>query len=113
MGSVARAHLLTYPILPQRDLDLESDANKLEAKAKHLAEKEAAEAKAAERVKDEEEKARAEMALGIVFPLAQLQRECPRGMNPAAKEAHLSDEDFHIAFEMSKQDFSELPKWKQ
>jgi hypothetical protein len=37
----------------------------------------------------------------------------PAGVDPAKREAYLSDEEFLASLKMTKADFAKLPKWKQ
>ncbi|XP_072858928.2 villin-like protein [Pogona vitticeps] len=39
--------------------------------------------------------------------------ELPEGLDPTKKEYYLSDEDFHDIFGKSKEEFYQMPKWKQ
>lgn len=39
--------------------------------------------------------------------------ELPEGVDPLKKEYYLSDEDFHDIFGKSKEEFYQMPKWKQ
>ncbi|NWS68532.1 VILI protein, partial [Crotophaga sulcirostris] len=52
-----------------------------------------------------------------IFPLDVLvntaAEDLPRGVDPSRKEYHLSDQDFEVAFGMSRSAFSNLPLWKQ
>ena len=49
-----------------------------------------------------------------MYPLEALQgSELPPGVNPGAKEQHLSDDEFFSVFGKSKADFAALPKWKR
>ncbi|XP_069770584.1 supervillin a isoform X2 [Narcine bancroftii] len=48
------------------------------------------------------------------YPLAELQaRPLPEGVDPLKLEIYLTDEDFQIALEMTREEFSDLPSWKQ
>jgi hypothetical protein len=47
------------------------------------------------------------------YDLATLQAGCPADIDPTAKHLALSDADFEASFQMSKDDFATLPKWKQ
>lgn len=47
------------------------------------------------------------------YPLAQLQKECPEGVNPSRKQEYLSPEEFQAAFGMDIDKFRELKDWKQ
>ncbi|XP_038159441.1 advillin [Cyprinodon tularosa] len=51
------------------------------------------------------------------FPLDLLvnkqTEELPEGVDPSAKEKHLSDDDFSSVFSMTKDEFAGLPQWKQ
>ncbi|KGL77756.1 Villin-1 [Tinamus guttatus] len=52
-----------------------------------------------------------------IFPLDVLQNtsaeDLPRGVDPSRKEEHLSEQDFQVAFGMSRSAFNALPLWKQ
>uniref|UniRef100_A0A8D0GBU9 Supervillin n=1 Tax=Sphenodon punctatus TaxID=8508 RepID=A0A8D0GBU9_SPHPU len=49
-----------------------------------------------------------------VYPLADLlARPLPEGVDPLKLEIYLSDADFEIALEMSREEYSALPSWKQ
>ncbi|KAG7494273.1 advillin-like [Solea senegalensis] len=43
----------------------------------------------------------------------KLPTELPEGVDPTQKERHLSDEDFSSVFGITKDDFAQLPRWKQ
>ncbi|CAB1459286.1 unnamed protein product [Pleuronectes platessa] len=45
--------------------------------------------------------------------LNKLPNELPEGVDPTKKEKHLSDSDFDSVFGISKDDFAQLPQWKQ
>ncbi|XP_060925962.1 advillin isoform X2 [Limanda limanda] len=45
--------------------------------------------------------------------LNKLPNELPEGVDPTKKEKHLSDSDFSSVFGISKDDFAQLPQWKQ
>ena len=47
------------------------------------------------------------------FPLSELQKSCPEGVNPAAKQDYLSPDDFQAAFGMDKAAFDALKDWKK
>ncbi|XP_078089655.1 supervillin a [Mustelus asterias] len=48
------------------------------------------------------------------YPLAELQaRPLPEGVDPLKLEIYLTDEDFQEALEMTREEFSILPSWKQ
>ncbi|XP_072110052.1 supervillin a isoform X18 [Mobula birostris] len=48
------------------------------------------------------------------YPLAELQaRPLPEGVDPLKLEIYLTDEDFQKALEMTREEFSVLPSWKQ
>ncbi|XP_041039391.1 supervillin a isoform X2 [Carcharodon carcharias] len=48
------------------------------------------------------------------YPLAELQaRPLPEGVDPLKLEIYLTDEDFQKALEMTREEFSILPSWKQ
>ncbi|XP_072524581.1 supervillin isoform X2 [Salminus brasiliensis] len=48
------------------------------------------------------------------YPLAALQsRPLPHGVDPLRLEIYLSDEDFEIALEMTREEYEALPGWKQ
>ncbi|KAM7176400.1 supervillin isoform 11-T11 [Macrochelys suwanniensis] len=49
-----------------------------------------------------------------VYPLAELlARPLPEGVDPLKLEIYLSDEDFEIALEMTRDEYNTLPSWKQ
>ncbi|XP_018418939.1 PREDICTED: supervillin [Nanorana parkeri] len=49
-----------------------------------------------------------------IYPLAELlARPLPEGVDPLNLEMYLSDKDFEIALEMTREDYSILPSWKQ
>ncbi|XP_063270633.1 supervillin isoform X5 [Prinia subflava] len=49
-----------------------------------------------------------------VYPLADLlARPLPEGVDPLKLEIYLSDEDFEVALEMTRQEYNALPSWKQ
>ncbi|CAH2282190.1 supervillin isoform X3 [Pelobates cultripes] len=49
-----------------------------------------------------------------IYPLEQLlARPLPEGVDPLKLEMYLSDNDFEIALEMSRDEYSTLPSWKQ
>ncbi|XP_075000102.1 supervillin isoform X1 [Calonectris borealis] len=49
-----------------------------------------------------------------VYPLADLlARPLPEGVDPLKLEIYLSDEDFEVALEMTREEYSALPSWKQ
>ncbi|KAM9022548.1 supervillin isoform 18-T18 [Ara ararauna] len=49
-----------------------------------------------------------------VYPLADLlARPLPEGVDPLKLEIYLSDEDFEIALEMTREEYNALPSWKQ
>lgn len=45
--------------------------------------------------------------------LANAEKALPPDVNPAVKEAHLTDEDFEVHFKMDRESFGALPQWKQ
>ncbi|XP_062255171.1 advillin [Platichthys flesus] len=45
--------------------------------------------------------------------LNKLPNELPEGVDPTKKEKYLSDSDFDSVFGISKDDFAQLPQWKQ
>uniref|UniRef100_A0A8C2ZSE4 Supervillin n=1 Tax=Cyclopterus lumpus TaxID=8103 RepID=A0A8C2ZSE4_CYCLU len=48
------------------------------------------------------------------FPLAQLQaRPLPEGVDPLRLEVYLSDQDFEVTLEMTREEYEGLPAWKQ
>uniref|UniRef100_A0A674NP97 Supervillin a n=1 Tax=Takifugu rubripes TaxID=31033 RepID=A0A674NP97_TAKRU len=48
------------------------------------------------------------------YPLAELlARPLPEGVDPLRLEVYLTDEDFETALEMSREEYSSLPGWKQ
>ncbi|XP_043546515.1 supervillin a isoform X5 [Chiloscyllium plagiosum] len=48
------------------------------------------------------------------YPLAELQaRPLPEGVDPLKLEIYLTDEDFQKTLEMTREEFSVLPSWKQ
>ncbi|XP_067870439.1 supervillin a isoform X1 [Heterodontus francisci] len=48
------------------------------------------------------------------YPLSELQaRPLPEGVDPLKLEIYLTDEDFQKALEMTREEFSVLPSWKQ
>ncbi len=51
-----------------------------------------------------------------IYDLATLQargEDLPASVDPRKKEQHLSDDDFEGHFGMCKEEFSNLPNWKQ
>ncbi|XP_041264299.1 supervillin isoform X14 [Onychostruthus taczanowskii] len=49
-----------------------------------------------------------------VYPLADLlARPLPEGVDPLKLEIYLSDQDFEIALEMTREEYNALPSWKQ
>ncbi|XP_075068122.1 supervillin isoform X2 [Mixophyes fleayi] len=49
-----------------------------------------------------------------IYPLAELlARPLPEGVDPLKLEIYLSDKDFEIALEMTREDYDTLPSWKQ
>ncbi|XP_077347185.1 supervillin isoform X9 [Lithobates pipiens] len=49
-----------------------------------------------------------------IYPLAELlARPLPEGVDPLNLELYLSDKDFEIALEMTREEYSILPSWKQ
>ncbi|XP_074723173.1 supervillin isoform X14 [Strix uralensis] len=49
-----------------------------------------------------------------VYPLADLlARPLPEGVDPLKLEIYLSEEDFEVALEMTREEYSALPSWKQ
>lgn len=48
-----------------------------------------------------------------IFSIAELKAGAPPGVDPRAKERHLSDGDFGTIFGMSKGEFAALKAWKQ
>ncbi|KAG8573570.1 hypothetical protein GDO81_012457 [Engystomops pustulosus] len=49
-----------------------------------------------------------------IYPLAELlARPLPEGVDPLNLEIYLSDKDFEIALEMSREEYNTLPSWKQ
>ncbi|KAM4026682.1 supervillin isoform 4-T4 [Anomaloglossus baeobatrachus] len=49
-----------------------------------------------------------------IYPLAELlARPLPEGVDPLKLEIYLSDKDFEIALEMSREEYATLPSWKQ
>jgi len=48
-----------------------------------------------------------------IYPLEQLQKECPAGVAAHKKQDYLSPEDFQKTFGMDKDAFYELKDWKQ
>ncbi|KYO46850.1 supervillin isoform B [Alligator mississippiensis] len=49
-----------------------------------------------------------------VYPLADLlARPLPEGADPLKLEIYLSDEDFEVALEMTREEYNALPSWKQ
>ncbi|XP_031795640.1 supervillin isoform X7 [Sarcophilus harrisii] len=49
-----------------------------------------------------------------VYPLADLlARPLPEGVDPLKLEIYLTDEDFEIALEMTREEYNMLPSWKQ
>lgn len=49
-----------------------------------------------------------------IYPLAELlARPLPEGVDPLNLELYLSDKDFEIALEMTREEYSMLPSWKQ
>ncbi|XP_073533702.1 supervillin isoform X3 [Phyllobates terribilis] len=49
-----------------------------------------------------------------IYPLAELlARPLPEGVDPLKLEIYLSDKDFEIALEMSREEYTTLPSWKQ
>ena len=51
---------------------------------------------------------------GLVYSVEQLQiGKCPAGIDMARREQYLSDAEFNSTFNMSKDKFDALPKWKR
>ncbi|KAM6281356.1 supervillin isoform 3-T3 [Porphyrio hochstetteri] len=49
-----------------------------------------------------------------VYPLAELvARPLPEGVDPLKLEIYLSEEDFEVALEMTREEYNALPSWKQ
>ncbi|XP_043823189.1 supervillin isoform X17 [Dromiciops gliroides] len=49
-----------------------------------------------------------------VYPLADLlARPLPEGVDPLKLEIYLTDEDFELALDMTREEYSMLPSWKQ
>lgn len=49
-----------------------------------------------------------------IYPLADLlARPLPEGVDPLKLEIYLTDEDFEFALEMTREEYSALPTWKQ
>ncbi|XP_070284867.1 supervillin isoform X4 [Myotis yumanensis] len=49
-----------------------------------------------------------------IYPLADLlARPLPEGVDPLKLEIYLTDEDFEFALDMTREEFSALPAWKQ
>nr|DBA25128.1 TPA: hypothetical protein GDO54_012695 [Pyxicephalus adspersus] len=49
-----------------------------------------------------------------IYPLAELlARPLPEGVDPLNLEIYLSDKDFEIALEMNREEYNNLPSWKQ
>nr|XP_020846165.1 supervillin isoform X18 [Phascolarctos cinereus] len=49
-----------------------------------------------------------------VYPLADLlARPLPEGVDPLKLEIYLTDEDFEVALDMTREEYSMLPSWKQ
>ncbi|NXX47396.1 SVIL protein, partial [Tricholaema leucomelas] len=49
-----------------------------------------------------------------VYPLADLlARPLPEGVDPLKLEIYLSDQDFQVALEMTREEYNALPSWKQ
>ncbi|XP_010186469.1 PREDICTED: supervillin-like [Mesitornis unicolor] len=49
-----------------------------------------------------------------VYPLADLlARPLPEGVDPLKLEIYLSDEDFEVALEITRDEYNALPSWKQ
>ncbi|XP_078519508.1 supervillin isoform X27 [Lissotriton helveticus] len=49
-----------------------------------------------------------------VYPLSELlARPLPEGVDPLRLEIYLSDQDFEIALEMTREEYNTLPSWKQ
>jgi hypothetical protein len=68
-----------------------------------------------ERATTEERKipGRASVMEARIYPLKDLQESCPEGVAPHSKEDYLSDEDFLKGLGVTREAFSQLPKWKQ
>jgi len=49
---------------------------------------------------------------GEFHSLETLQKSCPEGVDPAAKQDYLSPDDFQLAFGMDKVEFDSMKKWK-
>lgn len=48
------------------------------------------------------------------YPLSELQQQpLPEGVNPSRLESYLTDQDFEEVFKVSKDEFYNLPTWKQ
>ncbi len=50
---------------------------------------------------------------GATFSYEELKNSCPEGVPPHAKETFLSDDEFQKVFQMDKNAFESLAKWKQ
>ncbi|MEE6467065.1 hypothetical protein FKM82_007135 [Ascaphus truei] len=49
-----------------------------------------------------------------IYPLADLlDRPLPEGVDPLKLEIYLSDKDFEVALEMTREEYNTLPSWKQ
>ncbi|XP_068942510.1 supervillin isoform X12 [Petaurus breviceps papuanus] len=49
-----------------------------------------------------------------IYPLADLlARPLPEGVDPLKLEIYLTDEDFEVALDMTREEYSMLPSWKQ
>ncbi|XP_045714096.1 supervillin isoform X11 [Phyllostomus hastatus] len=49
-----------------------------------------------------------------IYPLADLlARPLPEGVDPLKLEIYLTDEDFEVALDMTREEYSALPAWKQ
>uniref|UniRef100_A0A8C5M522 Supervillin n=1 Tax=Leptobrachium leishanense TaxID=445787 RepID=A0A8C5M522_9ANUR len=49
-----------------------------------------------------------------IYPLEQLlARPLPEGVDPLKLEMYLSDKDFQVALEMTREEYNTLPSWKQ
>ena len=52
----------------------------------------------------------------LIYPLSKLQttnKSLPKGVKRRNLEVHLSEQDFHLTFKMSRKAFYELPLWKR
>ena len=96
------------------DWDWDSDASQDDAKkAETKCDEKVPEAETKEATEAKPEEASAPSGLKS-YTLDELKDgKCPAGVDPANKQAHLSDQEFKAAFGMDKSEFASLKPWKQ